>query len=248
MKRFRKNHPRLIVLVLMGACVAARPATSQDHQATQFINADSSGQRNLTNPMPPQVSAVADYTAQILVQAHCSRLLVTHANVTRTFVADPRIAEVVQFRPGELALIGLEPGYTTVTMWFENTAEPLNYLVATVPPPVEIKPSGGRQSSRVEETAGAFVDGPRAGPEPGYLPIRRPQIVENPGAAQFGVRPAKAVAGARSAASGLPRPRYDGHTPWLEADRTAPRGNSRTGSAGNRQAAADRSDRGARIE
>src|SRR5260221_8684 len=69
----------------------------------------------------------------------------------------------------------------------------------------------------------------RTGTERGSVSIRRPQNVENPGVAQFAVRPVKSLTTARLTAPGLPRPRYDGHTPWLEADRTAPRGNLRSG-------------------
>jgi hypothetical protein len=235
MKHSSANYPRRIALLLLvGACVVPRLVCSQNRQATQFLSGDSSGKRTLTNTLPPKLARAADFTAQIQVQAHCSRWLVSRTNVSRTFVADPRIAEIAQFRPDELALIGLESGHTTATIWFENSAEPHTYLIAIVPPPIEIKPGEGHQSSCVEEPGGAIVDVFRTGPERGSVPFRRPQNVDNPGGAQFTVRPVKSLADGRPTALGLPRPRYDGHTRWLEADRTAPRGNFRAGFEANR--------------
>ena len=64
-----------------------------------------------------------------------SQLMVTRANVTRWAVADPSVVDLVQYSPRELGLIGLTRGSTTLTMWFENHAEPIIYVVKTIRDP-----------------------------------------------------------------------------------------------------------------
>ncbi|HUE12741.1 MAG TPA: pilus assembly protein N-terminal domain-containing protein, partial [Planctomycetaceae bacterium] len=45
------------------------------------------------------------------------------------------IIEVAQYSPNELAIIGLQVGTTTLTLWFDKSREPLIYLVNTVRDP-----------------------------------------------------------------------------------------------------------------
>ena len=53
----------------------------------------------------------------------------------RSAIADPSIIEVAQYSPNELAIIGLQVGTTTLTLWFDKSPEPLIYLVNTVRDP-----------------------------------------------------------------------------------------------------------------
>ncbi len=69
------------------------------------------------------------------VVQHHSQLLVAKSNIVRTAVADPSIVDVVQYSPSELSIIGLEQGSTTLTLWFDNSRQPLIYQVNTLRDP-----------------------------------------------------------------------------------------------------------------
>jgi pilus assembly protein CpaC len=69
------------------------------------------------------------------VVQHHSQLLIARTNIVRTAVADPSIVDVVQFSPSELSIIGLELGSTTLTLWFDNSHQPLIYQVNTLRDP-----------------------------------------------------------------------------------------------------------------
>ncbi len=69
------------------------------------------------------------------VVQHRSQLIVGRSNIVRSAVADPSIIEVAHYSPNELAVIGLQVGTTTLTLWFDKSREPLIYLVNTVRDP-----------------------------------------------------------------------------------------------------------------
>ena len=64
-----------------------------------------------------------------------SQLIVTRSNVRQVAIADQAILEVVQYSPKQFALVGLGLGSTTLTLWFEDQAEPLIYTVKTIRDP-----------------------------------------------------------------------------------------------------------------
>jgi Flp pilus assembly secretin CpaC len=222
MKRFLRKTFGIATLLLMGANVAVRLAFAQNGQAASSPNVVNPKSATNLERLPPQILAVADYSAQMRIMHHCNRLITTRGNVARTFVADPRIAEVVQFRPNELVLIGLETGRTTVTLWFEDLPEPLIYLVEVVHEPVtpvRVVSQNGRTDETPQVTA--------------YANRRRH---ESRGTARDRpVAPVKA-AGANANSSALDvslrrQPvsipfggRYDGHAPWPKADPKASNG------------------------
>jgi pilus assembly protein CpaC len=69
------------------------------------------------------------------VVQHRSQLIVGRSNIVRSAVADPSIIEIAHYSPNELAIIGLQVGTTTLTLWFDKSREPLIYLVNTVRDP-----------------------------------------------------------------------------------------------------------------
>ncbi len=90
-----------------------------------------------TKPLPPQITAMPSVQEELEVIQRRSQLIVTKANVTRMAVADPSIIDVVQYSPNEVAVIGLEIGSTTLTLWFDDGSQPLIYLVKTIRDPSE---------------------------------------------------------------------------------------------------------------
>lgn len=66
-----------------------------------------------------------------------SQIIITRANVVRIAIADPTVIDVLQYSPRELSVIGVgrNSATTTLTIWFENVPEPLNYLVKVVRDP-----------------------------------------------------------------------------------------------------------------
>jgi hypothetical protein len=213
----------MTVLLLAGAWIGPRPAFAQNGQIASSPAIMNPNLAMDSEPLPSQILAVADYSAQMRVMQHCNRLVMTRGNIARTFVADARIAEVVQFRPNELVLIGLETGRTTVTLWFEDSPEPLIYLVEIVHGPVST-PRAVSQNSRREEEAQVTAYANRRKQESRSAATRkRPTISVKPVAADTGVAPAN-LSLPRQPATMPSRGRYDGHAPWPSANRKSPNG------------------------
>ena len=85
--------------------------------------------------LPDQISSMPTISQSLDVVQHRSQLIVGRSNIVRSAVADPSIIEVAQYSPNELAIIGLQVGTTTLTLWFDKSREPLIYLVNTVRDP-----------------------------------------------------------------------------------------------------------------
>ena len=85
--------------------------------------------------LPDQISSMPSITQSLDVVQHRSQLIVGRSNITRSAIADPSIIEVAQYSPNELAIIGLQVGTTTLTLWFDKNPEPLIYLVNTIRDP-----------------------------------------------------------------------------------------------------------------
>jgi pilus assembly protein CpaC len=64
-----------------------------------------------------------------------SQLMVARAPIARIAIADPSVVDVVQYSPNEIGIIGMNFGTTTLTMWFDNSRDPLIYLVEVIPDP-----------------------------------------------------------------------------------------------------------------
>ena len=90
-------------------------------------------------PASPQAKAkeknlIADVVNPELtfdLEPNQSKLIRTKSPVLRISITNPDIAEVLQFSPTELELIGKKSGHTTMTLWFEhqNQTQVLRYLV-----------------------------------------------------------------------------------------------------------------------
>jgi pilus assembly protein CpaC len=85
--------------------------------------------------LPEQISAMPSISQSLDVVQHRSQLIVGRSNIVRSAIADPSIIEVAQYSPNELAIIGLQVGATTLTIWFDKSRDPLIYLVNTVRDP-----------------------------------------------------------------------------------------------------------------
>jgi pilus assembly protein CpaC len=103
--------------------------------APTAIVADAPARPRAGRPLPEQISAMPTVSENLDVVQHHSQLLVARTNIVRTAVADPSIVDVVQFSPSELSIIGLELGSTTLTLWFDNSHQPLIYQVNTLRDP-----------------------------------------------------------------------------------------------------------------
>ncbi len=120
---------------------AAQPLLAPNWPVTTSMNvpaAPAAAKNAPTNkPLPPQIAAMPPVQEELKVIQRRSQLIVTRANVVRMAVADPSIVDVVQYSPREIAVIGLELGTTTLTIWFDDGSQPLIYLVETIRDPSE---------------------------------------------------------------------------------------------------------------
>jgi pilus assembly protein CpaC len=111
------------------ACGTLSAARGQDRPEVPPAPAPAAGR------LPDQISSMPAITQTLDVVQHRSQLIVGRSNVTRSAIADPSIIEVAQYSPNELAIIGLQVGTTTLTLWFDKNPEPLIYLVNTIRDP-----------------------------------------------------------------------------------------------------------------
>jgi pilus assembly protein CpaC len=109
---------------------SAPPATP-----APIVTADSGARPRGGRALPEQISAMPTVSENLDIVQHHSQLLIARSNIVRTAVADPSIVDVVQFSPTELSIIGLDLGSTTLTLWFDNSHQPLIYQVNTLRDP-----------------------------------------------------------------------------------------------------------------
>jgi pilus assembly protein CpaC len=102
----------------------------QQAQIQQLQRNDSSDR-----PLPFQIMAMPGVQEKLEVVHRRSQLIVARSNIVRTAIADPSTVDIVQYSPTEIALIGLELGSTTVTLWFDDSPNPLIYLAQTIRDP-----------------------------------------------------------------------------------------------------------------
>jgi hypothetical protein len=199
------NRPRLcLAIALIATGLVPRLICAQNRQPAMGTEAD---------VLPPQILSIAGVGAKVQVAQHCSRSLKMRNTVLRTFVADPRVAEVVQFGPDELAFICLAQGTTTVTLWLESDSEPLIILIEGVSAPATYDDSSTGRPGAIAQPLVKLR--PRVAPDGD----RPPQIPDKPAI------PVEARAGGlrsiQPLASDVQRARYDGHAPWPATDRAA---------------------------
>jgi pilus assembly protein CpaC len=128
---------------LLAGCGLALPTTRLVAQqqwapvppAPAAVVAEAPPRPHANHPLPEQISAMPSVSENLDIVQHHSQLLVARTNVVRTAVADPSIVDIVQYSPSELSIIGLELGSTTLTLWFDNSHQPLIYQVNTIRDP-----------------------------------------------------------------------------------------------------------------
>ena len=86
-------------------------------------------------PLPYEISKMPDVQEDMEIIHRRSQLIVARNPVSRIAIADPNVIDVVQYSPNEFSVIGLAMGTTTLTLWFDNSREPLIYLVEVIPDP-----------------------------------------------------------------------------------------------------------------
>lgn len=86
-------------------------------------------------PLPPSIAAMPTVHEELEVIEDRSQLIIARQPIERMAIANPRVTEVAQFTPTEIAVIGLERGTTTLTFWFVGDPNPLIYLITVIPDP-----------------------------------------------------------------------------------------------------------------
>ena len=101
-------------------------------QLTQRITADDTKPKK---PLPYAIEEMPDIQEEMEIIHRRSQLVVARAPIARIAIADPTVVDVVQYSPNEIGIIGMNFGTTTLTMWFDNSRDPLIYLVEVIPDP-----------------------------------------------------------------------------------------------------------------
>ena len=86
-------------------------------------------------PLPSQIRSTPGIFDEMEIIIRRSQLVITNSRIRRYAIADPSIIEFVTYSPTEVAIVGLELGTTTLTLWFEGDETPITYLVHTIQDP-----------------------------------------------------------------------------------------------------------------
>ena len=86
-------------------------------------------------PLPYAIQEMPDIQEEMDIIHRRSQLIVARAPIARIAIADPTVVDVVQYSPNEIGIIGMNLGTTTLTLWFDNSRDPLIYLVEVIPDP-----------------------------------------------------------------------------------------------------------------
>lgn len=86
-------------------------------------------------PLPSQIRSTPGIFDEMEIIIRRSQLVITNSRIRRYAIADPSIIEFVTYSPTEVAIVGLELGTTTLTLWFEGDESPITYLVHTIQDP-----------------------------------------------------------------------------------------------------------------
>lgn len=86
-------------------------------------------------PLPSQIRSTPGIFDEMEIIIRRSQLVITNSRIRRYAIADPSIIEFVTYSPTEVAIVGLELGTTTLTLWFEGDESPITYLVNTIQDP-----------------------------------------------------------------------------------------------------------------
>jgi pilus assembly protein CpaC len=107
---------------------AMMPAAPQQVMPVQYAE-------TTERPLDSRIAAMPSSTEELTVIHHRSQLLLTRQPTWRISVTDPAVAEVVQYSPTEMAILGVGLGTTDVWLWFEESVEPLMYTVTVIRDP-----------------------------------------------------------------------------------------------------------------
>ena len=80
------------------------------------------GKKKDKRPLHHQVAKLPQAEEEMEVIHHRSQLMITRSRITRWFIADPSVIDVIQFSPNEISIIGSQMGATHLTLWFEGDA------------------------------------------------------------------------------------------------------------------------------
>ncbi len=217
----KKLYPGRCLFLLIGMCLAPRSASAEGYEFIPPPPAiDTPSAEAEPRTFPPQIAALPDVTAKLRVVRRCSQFMVTRSPISRTFVADPRIVDIVEFSENEVSFVGLEQGTTTATLWFNDGQEPLILQLEVTPSIGVAKSVGG--SRDVVNRGGRRPD--HAKMAAAFGPARRVPSLPKPPSSPAGSLPGTMTADRRPAPSAAPILRYDGHTPWPIPERTGTRG------------------------
>ena len=93
-------------------------------------------------PLPFPIDQVPDVQAKLEVMHQRTQSLMTHAPLARIAIHHPEIVDVRQEAPNRISLRGLKPGTTIVTLWVDESRNPVIYRVEVLPNPSVVQVSG----------------------------------------------------------------------------------------------------------
>lgn len=77
----------------------------------------------------PHIRQVLSAQYRTTIRQHHSQLIVAERNIARIAITAPEVANFVQYSTREVGLVGLTPGSTDLTIWFEDDPRPIIYEV-----------------------------------------------------------------------------------------------------------------------
>lgn len=112
-------------------------------------------------PKPYAIELMPEIKSEVRIPARQSVLFDEGRPVARIAIADPKTVEVVQFTPEQIGLVGMKPGVTTVTVWFDDERTPAILLVTVYESknePLSIDLSSTPKQSRARQSIEEALD------------------------------------------------------------------------------------------
>jgi len=108
--------------------------------------------RPAKTPLPYATAEIPETHADLEVMLQRSQSLMTHSPISRFATSHPKIVDVQQEAPNMISLRGLKPGTATVTLWVDESRNPVIYRVEVPADSAVVSDSAVVQASGVQQS------------------------------------------------------------------------------------------------
>jgi pilus assembly protein CpaC len=123
-----------VVLSVLVTSMSVQAQTDRPKKSRELFEQKDLGDK-YSPKLVDKILRIDNEEAELKVVRGRARLMHARADVFRTHIADPQIADVQQFSSREISVLGLERGTTSLTLWFDGEEFPITVRVDVVRDP-----------------------------------------------------------------------------------------------------------------